>query len=338
MLDIKFDQLLGTDVQKHPAVIAWREIQPKSEKPEQIGVIKQKNSSQVYRIANVGPKNTAVIAKRCRSEKAKIERIIYEEFFPNLDLPTPDLYGHLEEQDGNFLWLFFEDIGNQPLMPLISEHRARAAQWIGEMNLTAAISNLKSELPDRGPAYYQKYLQTSQDLISKRIADSHDHNHQNLFRDIHSMCDYLEKHWNQIKNYCSKFPRTIVHGDCLVKNVHVRLRRNAWEVLPFDWAGAGWGLPAADLGQLGLPYKETPSTIPDHQTYLKVVRKTWSSFDLETVENLANLGQLFWSLKVICISLPEFDDREAYIEGLLHNYGVYASVLNSAIRAADWIN
>lgn len=336
---IRIKEVVQTDFLDHPAVKAWEKTQPEFVEPKYIEVLTQKKKGSVYRLAGVGPQKSAVIAKRCKSEKAGIERIIYEEVFPSLIVPTPNFYGYSREQDGIFWWLFLEDVGNQPLSSIIAQHRTLAAQWLGEMNSSVEITNLSSHLPNRGPEYYQRYISLVLEMVPKiKINYSLVEDYQDLFKSILSMCNYLGEHWNQIENFCNIFPRTIVHGDCQVKNVHVRLRHNAWEVLPFDWASAGWGLPATDLGQLGLPYKKTPPTIPDHKTYLEVVRERWSSFDLETVENLANLGQLFWSLKVISISLPEFNDREAYLEGLLHNYGVYASVLNSAIRAADWIN
>jgi hypothetical protein len=92
------------------------------------------------------------------------------------------------------------------------------------------------------------------------------------------------------------------------------------------------------LGQLGLPYRSLPPTNPDCATYLTVVREEWPDFDLETVQQLANLGQIFWSLKVISKGIPEFEDKETYLEGLLYNFSVYASVLDTAIQAANWAN
>ena len=339
MSEIKTNEILETDPLEHPSIKAWKEIQPNHCKPEQIEVLTQKKKGSVYRLTNVGPDNSAVIAKRCKSEKAMIERVIYEEVFPYLSVSIPIFYGYTKEQDGIFWWLFLEDVGNLSLSPILAEHRSLAAQWMGEMNISPEITNMKSHLPYRGPEYYQRYLLSSREMIPEiKIFYSLEAIHQEQLNDIISMCGFLEEHWNQIEAFCNPIPRTLVHGDCQVKNAHVRSTQNGLVLAPFDWASGGWGLPATDLGQLSLPYKSLPQTVPDYATYLSVVRNEWPDFDLETVQQLANLGQIFWALKVISKGLPEFDDKETYLEGLLFNYSVYASVLDSAIKAVNWTN
>jgi hypothetical protein len=107
-------------------------------------------------------------------------------------------------------------------------------------------------------------------------------------------------------------------------------------VFPFDWGGAGWGLPGTDLGQSGLPYHSVPTTNPDFGTYLSFVKDRWSYFDLETTQQLANLGKMFWALKVISLVLPEFDQKWTTIENLINDFRVYASVLAESIQLARW--
>jgi len=335
----KTKKILETDLLEHPAVKAWGGVQPNCVEPDQIEILKQKEKSSVYRLAGVGPNNSAVIAKRCKYEKAMIERAIYEEVLPFLSVPTPKYYGFIEEQDGIFWWLFLEDVGDQRFSPLIANHRSLAAQWMGEMNTAIDTSNLNSNLPNQGPEYYQLYLRSAREMLPNiRIFYSLEAIHQELLNDIIYMCEFLEEHWNQIEKFCNQMPRTLVHGDCQVKNAHIRSSQTGLTFAPFDWANAGWGLPATDLGQLSLPYKNLPPTVPDCETYLSLVRNEWPDFDLETVQQLANLGQIFWSLKVISLSVPEFDDKRTYLEGLLYNFSVYASVLATAIQAATWAN
>lgn len=335
----KSKKVLKTNLLKHPAVMAWRKIHPNQFKPKQIDVLAQKNKGSVYRLTFYGHDSSAVIAKRCKSEKAVIERVIYEEVLPYLSVSLPIFYGYIKEQDGFFWWLFLEDVGNQTLSPVLAEHRTLAAQWMAEMNISPEITNMKSSIPYRGPEYYQRYLRTALEMVPEiQIFQSTEVRNRELFKNVISACRFLEEHWNQITTFCNQIPRTLVHGDCQVKNAHVRSTQNGLELAPFDWASAGWGLPATDLGQLSLPYKSLPPTIPDYETYLSVVRKEWPNFDLETVQQLANLGQIFWALKVISKSLPEFDDKKTFLEGLLYNYNVYASVLDSAIRAINWTN
>jgi thiamine kinase-like enzyme len=328
MLEHKSDQRIETDIQEHPAVKAWEEIEPKFVRPNYIEVLTHKNKGSVYRIADVGPQQTAVIAKRCKFEKAWIERIIYEEVFPSLTVPTPNFYGYTKEKDGIFWW-----------SPTIAEHRALAARWMGEMNSSTNIMELSSHLPNRGPEYYRRYISVVFEMVPLiQINYSLEENYRHTFTSILTMCEHLEKHWDRIENFSSNAPRTIVHGDCQVKNVHIRSTRTGLTFLPFDWASAGWGLPATDLGQLSLPYRSLPPTNPDCETYLSYVQHNWSDATLEAVQQLANLGKIFWSLKVISKSLPEFNDKQTHFEGLLYNYRVYESVLNSTLHNSHWIS
>jgi hypothetical protein len=298
-------EVARTNLFKHPAVKAWRKIHPNQFEPKQIDVLAQKKKGSVYRLTLVGPDSSAVIAKRCKSEKAVIERAIYEEVLPYLSVSIPIFYGHIKEQDGIFWWLFLEDVGNKTLSPVLAEHRTLAAQWMGEMNISPEITNIKSHIPNRGPEYYQRYLQTVLEMVPEiQIFQSTEVRHQGLFENIISACRFLEGYWNQITTFCNRIPRTLVHGDCQVKNAHVRSTQNGLDLAPFDWASAGWGLPATDLGQLSLPFMSLPATVPDCDSK----------------------------------SLPEFDDKKTYLEGLLYNYNIYASVLNSAINAVNWIN
>jgi thiamine kinase-like enzyme len=339
MSEKKTNEILETNLLEHPSVKAWKECQSNNFKPEQIEILTQKKKGSVFRLRGVGLNKSSVIAKRCKSEKAMIERVIYEEVFPYLSVSIPFFYGYIKEHDGIFWWLFLEDVGNQPLSPILAEHRTLAAEWMGEMNTSTEITKLNSHLPNRGPEYYHRYLRSSREMIPEiQIFYSLEASHQELLNNIVAMCEFLEEHWNQIEAFCNHIPRTLVHGDCQVKNAHVRSTQDGLVLVPFDWASAGWGLPATDLGQLSLPYKSLPKTVPDWAAYLSVVRNEWPYFDLETVQQLANLGQIFWALKVISKGLPEFNDKKTYLEGLLFDFGVYASVLDTAINAGNWTN
>jgi hypothetical protein len=323
----------------HPAVKAWAELGSGRFEPEQIEILKQKQNGAVYRLASVGPGNSAVIAKRCRHERAVIERAVYEEILPHLPMPTPHYYGCVEEEDNRFWWLFLEDIGDQRYSPFAEEHRALAAQWLGAMHTAAEGLRVKALLPHRGPDHYLMYLRSARQAIPQiRAIPSLKATDQTILQNIVAMCEYLEAHWGQVETFCDHMPRTFVHGDCLAKNVHVRRTRAGLTIAPFDWGGAGWGLPATDLGQLGLPYRDLPPTHPDCATYRSVVGDQWPSLDIQTIQQLANLGQMFWSLKVISRGVPEFDYPEAHLESIINKLSVYKSVLANTIRSARWEN
>ncbi|HZD56578.1 MAG TPA: aminoglycoside phosphotransferase family protein [Anaerolineales bacterium] len=330
---------LKTGLLEHPAVQAWVGLCPGPVMPEQIEILKQKSKGAVYRLVGLGPGKSALIAKRCRRERAEIERPVYEEVLPQLPLPAAQYFGSVEEAGGEFWWLFLEDVGDERYSPFAAGHPALAARWLGVMHTAAENLRLKTPLPDRGPDHYLVYLQSARVAIPRIWASpSLRSTDRTILQNIVSMCEYLEANWDQVDTFCEPMPRTFVHGDCLAKNIHVRVTGAGPAVAPFDWGGAGWGLPATDLGQLGLPYRNLPPTDPDYATYLSVVREHWPDFDVQTVQQLANLGQLFWSLKVISRGIPEFDHHGAHIESIMDKFNVYRSVLANAIRAVKWEN
>jgi hypothetical protein len=109
MARLKKIEILRNDLLEHPSVRAWSELGPRRVEPEQIEVLKGEKKSSVFRLAGVGPGNSAVIAKRCRQAIADVERAIYEDVLPDLPVTTPRYYGAVEEHDDAFSWLFLED-------------------------------------------------------------------------------------------------------------------------------------------------------------------------------------------------------------------------------------
>ncbi len=241
------------------------------------------------------------------------------------------------QEDDRSWWLFLEDVGDQRCSPVVAEHRALAAQWLGAMHTTAEGLRVNASLPNRGPDYYLTYLQSACKAIPQiRAMPSLRTIDQVVLTNIISMCEYLEAHWGQVETFCDQMPHTFIHGDCLAKNVPVQTTQAGLTIAPFDWGGAGWGLPATDLGQLGLPYRDLPPTNPDCATYLSVVRDQWPRLNVQTIQQLANLGQMFWSLKVISLGVSDFDYEWVQIEHTMNNFSIYESVLANAIRSARW--
>jgi hypothetical protein len=335
----KVVETITTNLLEHPAVEAWAELRPERVEPEQIEVLKFKKNGAVYRLGGVGPGGSAVIAKRCRHERAVTERTVYEEVLPRLPVTTTPYYGCWEEADNRFWWLFLEDVGDQRYSPLVQGYPAMAAEWLGAMHAGANGRWVKEVLTDRGPDHNLTYLRSARETIPKiRAIPSLEPTERTILQNIVSLCEFLEAQWGQLERFCEGMPRTFVHGDCLAKNVHVRSSRAGPALAPFDWGGAGWGLPATDLGQLGLPGRHLPAADPDYASYLSVVRDRWPNFDIQMVQQLANLGQMFWSLKVISRSVPAFDYEGAHIESIVSNFNIYKSVLANSIRSAKWMD
>src|SRR5438094_1019393 len=144
-------------LREHPAVQAWRELQPRRVEPESIETLQHRNKSAIYRLEGVGPGGSAVIAKRCRQVTALVERAIYEDILPHLPIPSLHYYGFVEEE-GPFCWLFLEDAGGEKYSPSIREHCVLAGRWLGRMHTSAARIAAAARLPDRGPSHYLEPL------------------------------------------------------------------------------------------------------------------------------------------------------------------------------------
>ena len=154
---------------------------------------------------------------------------------------------------------------------------------------------------------------------------------------IDELCQRLGSRWSEVEKLCEKAPETVTHGDCLPKNFYFRANGSGLRASPFDWGGAGLGPAATDLGQLALPRPRPQDPEPDHAAYLDTVRSRWPQLDIESVRQLANLGQLFWALKVIRRGLEEFEFSWHSHEFILNNLRIYEAVLTRSLERAGWI-
>jgi hypothetical protein len=319
-------EIIRADLLEHPAVKAWSELGPERAEPERIEILregrKKKWKSTVYRLEGVGPAGSAVIAKRCRQATAVVERTIYEEILPHLPLTVLRYYGFVE-QDGQFCWLFIEDAGDMKYSPLIAEHRAVAAQWLGLMHTSASRLAAEAHLPDRGPGHYLESLQSARDTILQNLVNPNlTSDDVAVLESIVSQCEVMESHWSQVERFCEGMPRTLVHGDFVGKNVRVRIRQADIVLLPFDWETAGWGVPAADLIWL------------DHTAYWSTVRNAWLTLDVRAVQGLADIGKLFRCLAAIGWEAPSL--AYEWVEGPMRNLRIHASRLADVIRTQGW--
>jgi hypothetical protein len=326
---------------EHPAALAWQELGPRRSRPHGIEVLKRKKKSSVYRLIGAGPGDSSIIAKRCRRAKAHVERFVYEEVLPGLPAGSPGYLGSLDETDRGaeapFSWLFFEDVGNQRYSPHQPEQRRLVAAWLGRFHAAAAELERAGPLPDRTPPHYREYLRMSLErlpgLQARASLPSAD---LAVLDSIVSLCERAEAHWGALERFCEGMPRTLVHGDFLAKNVHVRGAPGALGIVPLDWGNAGFGLAGADLGQSALPRRGVTPDPADVSSYLSSVRDRWPWLTTHDVRQLANLGQMFWALTVIARGAPEFDTPWARFEKILTNYRIYEAVLRSSIGSAAW--
>ena len=285
---------------EHPAVSAWRELRLEGIIPRRIDVLKVEDPAEgsarervkakkvsrkttVYRLLRVGKAGSAVIAKRCQRRTALIERTIYEEILPNLPLPMLHYYGAVAEPNGEFCWLFLEDLSaDEKYHPHIKKHRVAAAQWLGIMNTSASGLAAAARLPERGPEHYLKLLCSARDAILSNFTNpTLKADDIALLNTIVVHCKYLIKNWSQLECICEGMPQTLVHGDFITKNVGVRTGQDGLIFLPFDWEKAGWGIPAEDISRVDIP------------TYWSTVQTYWPRLSVQAFNRLATVGRIF---------------------------------------------
>jgi len=278
----------------------------------------------VYRLVRVGTANSDVIAKRCRRSTALIERTIYEEILPNLPFPMLHYYGCVEESNGEFWWLFLEDVsGGEKYQPFVKAHSVAAARWLGIMNTSAPGIVAATRLPERGPGHYLRLLRSARDTILSNFANpALNADHLAFLNTIVSRCEYLSMHWSQLTCACQGMPETLVHGDFIKKNVGVRTGRDGIMFLPFDWEKAGWGIPAEDISRVDIP------------TYWKIVQDYWPGLSIQNLERLANAGKVFRCIVFLEWIAPRLQHES--VEQPLSDLRRCETWLASLFRAAEW--
>ena len=278
--------------ESHPAALAWKRLLSDHWEVAAIERLTRgkRKSRPVYRLR--GPHGETVIAKRCREDKAQVERMIYQELMPRVLLPSLKFYGLLEDPGTEFCWLFLEDVAVEPYSPKLAPHRALAGGWLGEVHVASLSTNLQGRLPSREPGYYLGSLRSSRAIL----VDHLDHNtamvpdDSEVFGKVVADFNMAETHWSEIEEICAVMPRTLVHGDFVAKNVRVRTGSASRTLLVFDWEFAGWGVPAADLAQFGEPEHLVN---PDLGIYCSVLKRVEPRLSLGEIQAVAACGSLF---------------------------------------------
>src|SRR3989442_4762412 len=242
------------NLMSHRAVQAWRQLYPHSQ-PERIAPLRvSARKATVYRLEGAGPAGVPVIAKRSRAADARIERTVYEEILPSLQVPSLRYYGFLEGPDGTFCWSFLEEARGARYSTLLGANREHAARWLRELRTTAAEAAAAARLPDAGPNRYREFLRAACEAIPRQFgnpvltADDVE-----FLENVLMGVAELEARWRDIEELCAGAPATLVHGDFNGKNIRLGSAGGGTTCLVFDWEDAGWGVPAVDLAQQAGP-------------------------------------------------------------------------------------
>jgi len=311
----------STNPLEHPAVQAWSKLHPGRVSPGTIETLKRNKKSAIYRLAGVGPKSSAVIAKRCLTATALTERILYQDILPCLPVPSLRYFGFLEDQDAQFCWLFIEDAGNEPYTPSVARHRAAAARWLALLHTSAARMDAALRLPDRGSSYYLEQLRLARDNIMKSFPNpALNASELAVLKQIVAQCDFLESRWDQVEGFCREMPRTLVHGDLKAKNIRVRHTSDGITLLAFDWEIAGWGVPAADLLKC-----------PDLALYWSEARKQWPVLKFSDLQQAADVGVVFRAL--IAVYWKSLALSYEWVEWPVDKLRIYRAKLAESIQS-----
>src|SRR5205809_356931 len=213
----------------HPAVQAWRQLDPDRVVPDRITPAKFKPNKPrpnltVYRLEGVGVDGAAVIAKRCTREGGRIERIVYERVLPHVPLAGPHYYGAVEgPPDEDVCWLLIGEIQGEKYDMLRPDHRAAAARWLGILHTEAQSAADQAGLPDGGPSRYRDQMRATRDLIRAQVDNPAFSAEDVAFLDVLvARFNELDEDWDRLARACTGLPPTLIHGDFNAKNLRVQ--------------------------------------------------------------------------------------------------------------------
>jgi hypothetical protein len=312
----------------HPAVLAWSRLQPERVEPAGLVQLKGKLKTAVFRLDGVGPDGSNVIAKRCRTSTARVERIIYEHLLARLPLPTLRIYGFVP--DGEYCWLFLEDAGSGRYEPSNETHRALVAEWLGAIHGASFAAKWTQMLPRRDASHYLGLVHQARDeLLAFAGYAAVTADDRTLLNRLAGQCDCIESRWEEAERCFEDFPPCLVHGDLVIKNLRVSSDARGPALLVFDWEMGGWGVPATDLAQ-----SVGRVASPDLKWYCAALQQRVL---MQQVQRLAHFGTL---LRVIDKILWETIDPggETYLFFLkpLMTLRRYEPQLAAALHALDW--
>ena len=304
------------------AVRAWETIcararRPLETRPTAVVRIKRQrrdwHKSAVYQLKGVGDGASTVVAKRCLRSTARVEHEIYDKLLPRIPMPRLEYFGHVEEDEGRFAWLFMGDAGDSK--PTMAD-RGVVAEWLACVHGTAADLTGEAALPDRGPDYFFSLLNSARaGLDTARAAAAAAGHDCDSLEQMAGVLGQVETRWDRVVDVCSRWPRTLVHADFSRKNVRLRRDAAGAYVLVLDWETAGWGPPAADLA--GVQWGRSRDRLPDPSAsasecetpwygpvsldvYLAEIGARWRHLRRADVEQLSVVGAIFRIIDATC--------------------------------------
>jgi aminoglycoside phosphotransferase (APT) family kinase protein len=271
-----------------------------------------------------------VIAKRCPVKDAEAEYRAYHEILPSLGIDAPAAYGLFSTDDPRGRWLFMADVGGRAYDPSLHEDRELAAEWLATVHILAGQHGKPDGLNDRSFEYYHPSLTKCTELLSYH-SDNADlsGDDQMRLRRLHDFSATLERHWQDIADFCQSMPQALIHGDFKEDNMHVVETAAGPRIVAFDWANVGWGAPCLDLAKF-----TGYSVAPVLESYLKRFQQHWPSVDKSAVVRLAYIGEIFRWVETVRWHVAEIEyGRHAAV---MFRMAVYETWMDDIRRMEPW--
>jgi aminoglycoside phosphotransferase (APT) family kinase protein len=193
--------------------------------------------------------------------------------------------------------------------------------------------DLQALLPDRGPDHYLQRLRSTRTALLERVGNrALSADETALLRTVAAQCDVIEAHWGELERFFEGRPRTLVHGDFVIKNLRIEPTSPSPALLVFDWEMAGWGLPASDLAQF------VGNTVtPDLEVYWSVLRQNFPNLGVYEIQRLANYGTVLRVLdKIFWETVTMVGDSYEFLVNPLLSVKKYEPQLGAGLRALGW--
>lgn len=269
-----------------PNVAAARWLELGGRAPASIEMLKPaRRKSAVYLLR--GAATVDVVAKRAVASSLMTEHAVYG-LLGRLPVPAVRCFGIVQEPDTAYAWLFTEHVQGTPFSGGNAEHRALAGRWLAAAHTTGAALAREVSLPRRDSDHYLSIVRSAaRTLMAAQTNPAMSPDDGRILDRMLEHCAALEHAWRQVADIAAVLPPTLVHGGFGSKNVRIRDRGAATEVLAFDWEASGWGTPAADLATV------------DPDAYHEALARSWPAIPVRSISRLALLGRIFASVSAI---------------------------------------
>lgn len=310
---------------EHPAICAWNQLTGDNTKPSSVEKLMglSWDKSVIYRLNNVGQGGVSVIAKRAHRTSLLVEKSIYEIILPNVPVRSLHFHGFVQEEKGDFCWLFLEEALGVPYSESIDHHRALASRWLGMMHTTTAHMKLDTIFPRTGTERHLLLLGWAYERIINHLTHPRlTTSNCDKLKEILNHLGIIKKHWGEVNHFFDMMSSCLVHGDFISKNVRV-CKKNAEPILyVMDWEYASWGIPAVDIGGLDL------------DVYWSIIKDANFILTREELLRLSNLGLVIRYISWIQATSTGL--KYESIENTMHDLSYYEEELAHACHAMGW--